>query len=887
MAADSDDQISPDDIDGDPLHIQPPDIKEEVDNGDGSITLLMEDEEPPSSPEWFDNLALTLDDAVLDDLVQTYLDLIDQDMEAREDRDKMQAEGLKKSGIAGPAPGGAQFEGASRVTHPALTEAYIDFAASAIKELFPPNGPVKTKIEGKPNKDKMDRAKRKVAFMNWQLTREIPSYRPELERLLTQLPVGGSQYMKLYWNDGRGTPDVEFIPIDDIVLPYSAHNFFDLQRKFHRMSLSEFTYNNRIQSGQYRDYSLAESYGTDFDKTASAKVTDRIEGKRDDYSGEQQERIVFEGCVYDTIEGDTKAPQDRPVPYLITIDEQSRKVLSIYRNWNEDDEKCREIEYMVDFTFIPWRGVFGLSLLQCMGGLPDALTGSLRALLDSAIINSMPGGLKLKGLPGGSTNSISPTEIKEIDAGGTTDDIRKIFMPIPFNPPSPILFELLGFLSTAAAQVVGTAEEKIADAGNNMPMGTALALIEQGAKVFSAIHARIQDSQRRCLEVLHRLNRDHLPDGKVMFGSDDDDYVTREDFEGTMDVRPVSDPNIFSETQRFAQIQFVMQSLTTAAPVMPQVVQLFDLRELYARAFEMAKIPDYEEFLPEIPKAQPMNPVDENVAMVMGKPVQAYVGQDHLAHIQVHMDFGKNPMFGASPVIQSKFTTPALNHLTDHLLIWYEETMKLDAATQAKKKPDDIDWDNTAGSAAMLAASSAVVDKAASVAFAQIPQLVAQAMQQLQASAPKPPVDPMVAVETQKVQGQQQIAQGQLSLKQQQTQADARNKIAVLQAKIQEAQQDYNLKMQQMGIDAQSDQQTAQLGAQQAMHDTAVQAHTTMATAALQSHTDMQQAVLQSKTDLARTVHDNASAQHIAEIKIKSDASTKLSDGASLTDNKE
>lgn len=873
--ADSQEPISQDDIDADPLHMQAPDISGEIENDDGTTTLLMEDEEPPSEPEWFDNLALTIDDSVLDELVQTYLDLIDQDMEAREDRDKMQAEGLKKSGIAGPAPGGAQFEGASRVTHPALTEAYIDFAASAIKELFPPNGPVKSKIEGKPNKAKMDRAKRKVAFMNWQLTREIPSYRPELERLLTQLPVGGSQYMKLYWNEGKGTPDVEFIPIDDIVLPYSAHNFFDLQRKFHRMSLSEFTYDNRIQSGQYRDYSLAESYGTDFDKTASAKVTDRIEGKRDDYSGEQQERIVYEGCIYETID-DPKAPDNKPVPYLITIDEQSRKVLSLYRNWNEDDDKFREIEYMVDFTFIPWRGVIGLSLLQCMGGLPDALTGALRALLDSAIINSMPGGLKLKGLPGGSTNSISPTEIKEIDAGGTTDDIRKIFMPIPFNPPSPILFELLGFLGNAAKEVVSTAEEKIADAGNNMPMGTALALIEQGAKVFSAIHARIQDSQRRCLEILHRLNRDHLPDGKVTFGSDDEDYVTREDFEGTMDVRPVSDPNIFSETQRFAQIQFVMQSLTTAAPVMPQVVQLFDLRALYARAFEMAKIPDYEEFLPEIPKAQPMNPVDENISMVMGHPVKAYTGQDHLAHIQVHLDFGKSPMFGASPVIQSKFMTPALNHLMDHLLVWYDEAMKLDAAMQAGKKPSDIDWDNNPQTAAMLASSSAVVDKAAGVAFAQIPALVAQAVQQLQAMAPKPPVDPMVAIETQKVQGQQQIAQGQLSLKQQAQQADAQNKIGILQQKLQEAQQDYNLKMQEMGIEAQTDQHTAQLQAQQTMHDTAIQAKTTMATA-----------VLQSQTDLAKTVHDNTSAQHIAAMKIKADASTKLSDGASLTENKE
>lgn len=833
---------------------------EQISDDGLTTTILLEGEGKTSSKEHFENLAETLPETELDKLAEKYLDLIDQDMQDRKKRDDMQAAGLEKSGVSGPAPGGAGFEGASKVTHPVLIESYIDFAAQSIKELMPPNGPVRMKIEGKPNKEKMDRAKRKSAFMNWQLTRQIQSYRPELERLLTQLPVGGSQYMKGYQNMSRGCPDFEFIPIDDMVLPFHARNFFDLSRKFHRMKLSDFTYERRIASGQYRDLELPRSYGADFDKSKSAQVRDKIEGKDNSGSSQEtEERIAFEGCVYLDNIGDPVAPSDDAVPYIITIDEESRRVLALYRNWDESDDKYREIDYIVDFTFIPWDGIFGLSLLQCMGGLPDAMTGSLRALLDSALINNMPGAFKLKGNPSGASLSTSPTQVTEVDALGQ-DDIRKIYMPIPFNPPSPMLFQLLGFLTSAAQEVVGTAEEKIADAGNNMPVGTALALIEQGAKVFSAIHARMHDSQRRILEILHRLNRDHLPDGKVKFGSDDEDYVTREDFEGSMDVRPVSDPNIFSEAQRFAQIQFVVQTLIGLGqvPALAGAVQKVDMRALLARAFEQAKIPDYEEFLPEDPKAEPLNPVDENILMVMGKPVKAYAGQNHEAHIQVLLDFSKNPLFGQSPIIAGKFVTAGLNHLQDHILVWYEEMMKRDAATAMGKQLDDVEWDDDPESSVALAKSTAVVDQAAQLAFGKIPPLIQAAMQLLQQNAPKPPQDPMVGVAMQEVQGKQQIAQGQLSLKQQQVQADAQAKLtlaqqkaAEFQGKMQAAQQEYDLKMQELGINAQTQIRTAEL---------------------------------QSQTDIAKTVHDNASAQHIAAMKLTADAHTKLSDGASLSE---
>lgn len=727
------------------------DIPKEVDNGDGTTSLIFEEDEPQSIDEenWFQNLAASLPLSTLDDLAEKYLKLIDEDTEARKERDSMQADGLKKAGIAGPAPGGAEFEGASRVTHPVLIEAFIDFSASSIKELFPPNGPVRTKIEGKQNKKKLERAERKAAFMNWQLKEQVPSYRPELERLLTQLPVGGSQYMKIYWNESSDRPDAEFVPIDDMVLPYEARNFFDTQRKFHRMKVNDLEYQRRVQSGLYIDESLPSSYVGAEEETDSERETAKIEGKENDYSTETGERIIFEGCVFDMIDADPMAPDNKIPPYIITIDYTSRKVIGLYRNWDEEDETCQELHYFVDFTFIPWRGVFGLTLLQCMAGLPDALTGGLRAILDTALINNMAGGIKLKGSPGGGSLTVAPTQITEVDAMGT-DDIRKVFMGTPFNPPSAVLLELLGFLQSAAKGVVSTAEEKIADTGANTPVGTTLALIEQGAKVFSSIHARLHDSQRRCLEIIHRLNRDHIT-GKVQFGTDPDDYVTPQDFEGPMDVHPVSDPNIFSETQRFAQIQFAIQTVIQMLPVYPNLPNEINIKKLLARAFSMAKIADFEDFLPPDEEAKPLDPAEENVSMAMGKPVKAYEGQNHEAHIQVHLDFMQNPIFGTSPIIAPKMLPAMMNHVQDHILVWYGEMMRQAAAEQMGVDEQAVQWDKDPKAALAEAQQSAVVNQASKIAFEKIGPLMAQGMQMMQAIAPKPPVDPMVEVAKQDV----------------------------------------------------------------------------------------------------------------------------------------
>ena len=586
-----------------------------IDQGDGTTIITMDsDAAPVDGGGFYDNLADVLPEAELDGLALKYLDLIEQDLESRKGRDKQYAEGLKRTGISEPAPGGAQFEGASRVTHPLLAEAYIDFSASSIKELFPPNGPVRTKIDGKNNPQKIGRAERKAAFMNWQLTSEIRGYRSELERLLTQLPAGGTQFMKFYWSEDMGRIDVEFVPIDNFILPYNAKNFYDCQRKFHRMEVSALALDRKIESGAWHDWSLPMSSGMNFNQSETSKQSDKIEGKSESGGFDDLDRVVYEGCVYEQLDGD-----DKPCPYMITIDEDSRHVLAFYRNWEEDDKKCKELDWVVDYNFIPWRGAYGIGLPQIIGGLSDASTGALRALMDSSLISNSATALKLKGSPSGSNNPIEITQATEIDANGM-DDIRKIAMPLPFPGPSPVLFQLLGFLVSEAKGVVGTAEEKISEASNNMPVGTALALIEQGAKVFSSIHARQHDSQRRGLEIIHRLNREHLPD-RVQFGTDPEDYITRDDFEGIMDVHPVSDPNIFSETQRFAQTQAIIQMVTQLAPVAPGVLQIINLHALFKRSLEQMKYPYVDDVLPDAPISKPTDPCAENIALATGKPV--------------------------------------------------------------------------------------------------------------------------------------------------------------------------------------------------------------------------------------------------------------------------
>jgi len=636
-----------------------PEIETE-EQADGSAIITMEDG-PEFNPEFYDNLADSIDMGTMGSLSSRYLDLLENDKQARELRDKQYEEGIKRTGMGNDAPGGATFMGASRVVHPAMAEGCVDFAARAIKELFPPDGPVKTKILGKMNDVKAERSERKRDFLNWQITEQIEEFRDEQEQLLTQLPLGGSQYLKLWFDEQKKRPMVEFLPIDRVILPFAATNFYTAQRAAEVHEITQYEFDRRIRSGMYRDIEFSRASST-LDQNKVEQANNKIEGKQFEENKDGIRKVYHIYCYLEL--EDDKQTKGESAPYILMIDELNNEVVGLYRNWEEKDETRTKLDWVVEFKFIPWRGAYAIGLPQLIGGLSAALTGALRALLDTAHINNTATMLKLKGAKiSGQSQQVDVTQIVEIEGAPGVQDIRQIAMPMPFNPPSQVLFELLGWLDQAAKGVITTSEEKIADVTNNAPVGTTQALIEQGAAVFSAIHARLHDSQARVLKVLCRLNRwhfDEMKKGDVVAELE----IVREDFEKNTDVVPVSDPHIFSETQRMAQNQAVL-ALAEKHP------DLFNMSNVLSRMLKQMKVPNINELMKDVPAPQQRTSADENAALLIGQVAYAYLQQDHIAHIQDHLQFAMNPFLGQSPFADPAYLNNLIEHLKQHMTLWY------------------------------------------------------------------------------------------------------------------------------------------------------------------------------------------------------------------------
>ena len=787
----------------------------------GAIVRMDDDEEEPRSEDFLANLAETMHESELQTLAQSYLDLIGKDKQARKKRDEQYEEGLRRTGLGDDAPGGAQFNGATKVVHPMLTEACVDFAARAIKELFPPQGPVKDLIPGEVTADKAKKAKRKTAFMNWQLTVQSSEFRAELEQLLTQVPLGGAQYMKVTWKEDRNRPEFLFVAIDDLLLPFAATNFYTAQRKTHVQYLTAVDYQRRVKSGMYRDVDLGP-VSMEPEYSVAEKANNKIEGREETSYNEDGLRTVYEVHTIAAIE------DDEALPYIISIDKPSGKVLSIYRNWDELDEAQEELHWFVEFPFVPWRGAYPIGLPHMVGGLAAAATGALRALLDSAHISNSQTMLKLKGgSKGGQSLEIQPTQVMEIEGGMAADDIRKLIMPLPYNQPSPVLFSLLGFLVDAGKGVIRTSMEDIADGNANAPVGTTLAKIEQGMVVFSAIHARLHNAMAKLLNILHRLNAMYLDD-EATDAELGEELATRADFEGPLDVVPVSDPNIFSEAQRFAQVQAVAQRAA-------QLPQLYNLRKVEERILDTLKIPNAKELLNPAVEPKERNAVNENVAATMGQPIVVFPEQDHIAHLKTHLAYMLSPALGMNPLIAPTYLPAILNHIKDHLASWYAYSVfelgteatgeDIGDVLKAIKDPDD----KRAFDVMLAEASQTVVQQAGNV-FASLPPVIQQAQQVMQSLAPQPPMDPnaQAAMEQLKLQAQQiqmraqtdaQRMQIDAAKTQQRAQID-QAKLQIDQAKIQlDAQQEQARLAGDMAVEQQENQRKqAEMQVRQAMN---------------------------------------------------------------------
>jgi len=781
---------------------------------DGSAIVTLPEDGPEVNPDFYSNMAESMSDWDLQPLSARYIDLLENDKNARELRDKQYEEGIRRTGMGNDAPGGATFMGASKVVHPAMAEGCVDFAARAIKEMFPPDGPVRTKIIGTVDDQKLEVAERKRDFLNWQITEQIEEFRDEQEQLLTQLPLGGSQYFKLWYDEKKKRPCVEFLPIDRVILPFAATNFYTAERAAEMHEITHWEFNRRIASGMYRDVNITRAT-MELDPTKPQKANDKIEGKKYE-DNDDGLRKVYHIYTYMELEDD-KYSKGEMAPYILMIDELSNQVVGLYRNWEETDETMTKLDWIVEFKFIPWRGAYAIGLPQLIGGLSAALTGALRALLDTAHINNSATMLKMKGAKiSGQSAQPDVTQVIEIEGAPGVNDIRQVAMPMPFNPPSDVLFQLLGWLDTAAKGVVTTSEEKVADVNSQAPVGTTQALIEQGAAVFSAIHARLHESQARVLKILCRLNRWHFDEMRKADVVTDLD-IERDDFAKNTDIVPVSDPHIFSETQRMAQNQAVL-ALVDKYP------DQFNVSKVLSRFLKQLKVPDINEIMKDVPAPEQRTSADENAAMLIGQPAYAYMQQDHIAHIQDHLQFALNPFLGQSPFADPGYLNNVIEHLKQHMTLWYLNRSNAYVAESRGGKPVN-NYDDpklTSSIDQLYAVVGAHVEKDTQEVFqAFVPafqSLIQQAQQRQQSAQGNLPPDAQVVKDTSMAETQrkaakdkadQQIAQARLQVEAQRNQLDNQTRIQIENAKLTHETINHAADMQQQNLQSAQQPQPA------------------------------------------------------------------------------
>ena len=840
-------------VDDDPDAI----ILEDAPDG-GLLAPPLDDEKklpgPTNSEGFYANLAEYLPEQVQQDIVQDLLDKIENDKESRKKRDESYAEGIRRTGLGSDAPGGAEFEGASRAVHPMMVEACIDYESRVVKELWPPSGPVKPKIIGAVTTAKVEQANRVTEHLNYQLTTEMPEARSVMEVTLTQVPLGGSQYIHLWYDHRMKRPRCEFRSIDNIYIPPNSADFYSASRKTYADTISELELKQRIRAGVYVDVDVTIP-GEMPEESQTKQANDKVEGIDEVGDNIDNDRRIYEVSTYlditeEMAEAFGELPDDcgcfeeegQLLPYLITIDPQSRRILSLYRNWEDGDSTHEPIQWDFEFPFIPWRGAFGIGFPQLIGSLSAAATGALRALLDSAHANNAFGGLILKGSgAGGQTIRPQIGEFAEIDGGLETKDIRSLVMPFSPTQPSPVLFQLLGFVAEAARGVVRTSMD---DGPSNapVPVGTQMARLEEGLVVFSAIHGRAHAAFNRFLAGLHRLNRLYLPEMIKIDIEGKELIVRRKDYEGPCIIQGVSDPTIYSDQQRFAQLnwigQRVQQYLATG-------VNMYKLREVELAGLRLMKWPNPEGLLVDTPEPQELNSTNENLSMALGQPVMVFPDQDHMAHLQVHLDFMKSPVFGMNPLIAPKFLPSALQHAAEHLSYLYvSTTVEVLKASTDGKDPSEL----MSKAVDVKRAFDGLLAQASHIAVPELEQMLQgvmpvlqQAQQLLQTMMPPPPMDP--------TQAAIKAAQMETDRKAKDDQAKAQLSAQEMQAKTQMQQQDNQVAAQKN---------------QQASENVKIQAMVDAQTAELKARTDLQIAGMQASSAIENTLAETDANLEIA-----------------------
>ena len=531
-----------------------------------------------------ENLAEQIDEKELNQKASELIQSYETDREARsewEDRYKKGLETLDPEGGLQEGEDERASRGLSVVVHPLIAEAATQFNARAIAELYPSGGPVKTVIVGEPTEESENQARRVKDFMNYQITQEMPEYFPELDQMLFHLPLVGHTFKKVWWDVNLGRQVSQFVKAEDFIVSPESKDLQTSIRYTHVIRMPKNDYERYVSAGYYLPTS---DKGGDLDP--SGDTIGQIEGVDQDMDDSKDEVItLLEMHVYDYFDDEETEVGS---PYVITIDYDNDTIVSIRRNWKEDDEKQLKRDWFVSYKFLPGLGFYGFGLYHVIGGLGKAATGSLRALLDSAAFSNMQGGFKLRGRVSGGEMQVNPGEFVDLDA--TVDDVNKAIMPLPFKEPSGSLFNLLGFIVQAGQRFASTADLNVGDVNPNAPVGSTVALIEQGSKAFSAIHKRLHYSQGQEFKLLASLNAENLDETFDFALAGASSQIFAADFNDRVDIIPVSDPNIFSSTQRVAQAQAILQ-MAQSAP------QLHDLHAAYKRMYEAIRIPNIDEIL--------------------------------------------------------------------------------------------------------------------------------------------------------------------------------------------------------------------------------------------------------------------------------------------------
>ena len=650
--------------------------KDEVLVGDPDLDAVEE-----SDDDFDSNIAEQLDEKELKKKASDLIGFYNTDRSARTEWEERYKSGLKTLDPDGGMDEGEDARasrGLSMVVHPLIAEAATQFNARAIAELYPAGGPVKATIVGEPNEETEEQARRVRDYMNYQITQEMPEYFPDLDQMLFHLPLIGQTFKKVWWDANMQRQCSQFVKAEDFVVAPESKDLYTSPRYTQIIRIPKNDYNKYVDAGWYMPVDYTGGGGDLTEDTSS-----EIEGL-DSYGDESEDELMnlLEMHVYESFDGVDGASEDDEdavaLPYVVTVDYDSETIVSIRRNWRQADERKQRRDWFVSYKFLPGLGFYGFGLYHIIGGLGKAATGALRALLDSAAFANMQGGFKLKGRVSGGEIDVNPGEFIDLDA--TVDDVKEAVMPLPFKEPSGVLFQMLGYMAEIGQRFASTADLNVGDANPNAPVGSTVALIEQGSKSFSAIHKRLHYSQGQEFKLLAELNAEYLPESFEFSVTGASQTIFAADFDERIDVIPVSDPNIFSTAQRIAQAQAILQ-MANSAP------ELHDKYEAYKRMYEAIRVPNIDEILKEPEEAARVDPVDENMSVMYGKPIKAFSDQDHEAHIAVHSQFLSDPSLGGSKI--TKALQPILiAHIAEHIALLYRSRMQASIGVGLPALPD-------------------------------------------------------------------------------------------------------------------------------------------------------------------------------------------------------